>query len=75
MSNQFVDFKHIVHISTNITTSCEHCSTPIASENLADNVNHYMDKHGYKLLHVGGENDQDNEGKSIQHTVAVLGKR
>jgi hypothetical protein len=34
-----------------------------------------MDKHGYKLLHVGGENDQDNEGKSIQHTVAVLGKR
>ena len=30
--------------------------------------------HGWQLLHVGAVFDQDEEGKSISHTVAILGK-
>ena len=65
---------HVVHISTNIGTSCEHCSEWVGTDRFAALVNHYLEKHGYKLLHVGSESDLDAEGKPCYHTVAVLGK-
>ena len=65
---------HVVHISTNIGTSCEHCSERVGSDRFAESVNHYLEKHGYKLFHIGSECDLDAEGKPCHHTVAVLGK-
>jgi hypothetical protein len=65
--------RHVVHISTNVSTSCEHCDKSISSDFFDESVNHYIDKHGYKLLHVGQETTPDDQGKSWHSTVAVLG--
>ncbi len=59
--------KHVVQISTHVGTGCEHCNVSI--DDFADRINHYIEKHGYKLLHVGQET-----GANLQMTVAVLGK-
>lgn len=63
--------KTTVYISTGIAKSCEVCSLDIAYEDIADQINHYLD-HGYKRLHVGQETFEGAEG--LEHrTVAVLG--
>jgi hypothetical protein len=67
------DVKNIVHISTNIMTGCKHCSQTVGSDKFEESINHYIQVHGYKLLHVGQEHDTDMNGNSIHHTVAILG--
>jgi hypothetical protein len=63
----------IVHISTNISTGCEHCSFRIDGEQFAESVNHYIASHGYVLMHVGQETTEGSSG--LWHsTVAVLSK-
>jgi len=64
---------HIVHISNDEGKSCEHCSFGIGN-NLAKSVNHYINDHEYKLLHVGQETSRDMAGNPHQLTVAILGK-
>ena len=66
--------KHLVHISTNTGTGCEHCGTPVGLEHFAKSVNHYIEQHGYTLLHVGTETSHDMRGELCHSTVAVLGK-
>jgi hypothetical protein len=69
------DTKKIVHVRTNITRGCPECGgASIGGDDFEKSVNHLIQDHGYKLLHVGSERDDDQEGKSIHHTVAVLGK-
>lgn len=68
------DTKTIVHVSTNISRGCPECGHGIGGDKFEDSVNHLIQQHGYKLLHVGAERDDDQEGKTIHHTVAVLGK-
>jgi hypothetical protein len=63
---------HVVHISTNITTGCEHCTERIGGERFPESVNHYAEQHGYSLVHVGTETSRDTEGDLQHHTVAVL---
>jgi hypothetical protein len=68
--------RHIVHISTRVGTQCEHC-TPLVQVGLDDfakSVNHYIEKHGYTLLHVGTETSHDSDGKLWHSTIALLGK-
>ena len=65
---------HVVYVSTNIGTGCEHCRTSIGLEHFAESINHYIEQHGYKLLHVGTETSHDNDGKPWHISVAVLGK-
>ncbi len=72
--NYYEDVKHVVHVSTGIDTGCEHCVKEIGSEGFAKSVNHYIDKHSYKLLHVGSETVHDDTGKPWHTTVAILGK-
>lgn len=74
MSKIYKGISHVVHISTNISKSCEHCKEFIDSEELGTSINHYIDKHGYKLLHVGTETIHDMDGKPWHTTVAVVGK-
>ena len=77
-SNYFSGVKHVVHISTNIGKSCEHCSAHIGAtaddHELGESINHYIETHGYKLLHVGTETSHDANGNPWHSTVAVLGK-
>jgi len=75
-----MDIRHVVHISTNISARCEHCSKSVGGypgngeHSLAESINQYIEKHGYKLLHVGTETSHDREGNPWHSTVAVLGK-
>src|SRR5262245_48768545 len=68
--------KRTTHVSTNIYRGCEHCGESVGAMgngNIADSINHYIEKHGYYLLHVGTETSRDDEGNIWHHTVAVLG--
>ena len=74
MQNYYEGVKHVVNISTDIGTKCEHCDVGIGLENFAGSINHYIEKHGYKLLHVGTETHHDAESKPWHSTIALLGK-
>jgi hypothetical protein len=78
MTNQkpYEDISHTVYLSSNIGKACEHCGEYIGapSNDVAHGINHYISKHGYRLLHVGQEWSEDNQGKTIHHTVAIVGK-
>ena len=54
---------------------CPVCGASICvrGEQIDGAINHVL-THGWRLLHVGAEFGQDEEGKSISHTVAFLGK-
>jgi len=67
------DVKHVVEISTNIGTGCEHCDYLVGIENFADGINHYISEHGYHVLHVGTQSTPDSEGTTYHTTVALLG--
>jgi hypothetical protein len=64
----------IVHVSTNVSSGCLECGgAAVGQDRFAASVNHYLEEHGYVLLHVGQETDQDAEGRQIRSTVAVIG--
>ena len=68
------DVQHVVHISTNEKKACELCGHMLlAEDSLAGPVNHYLQEHGYKLLHVGSETSHGQSGPR-HSTVAVVGK-
>jgi len=74
MNNHYDGIEHIVHISTNIGTGCEHCQDQrIGVDDFADSVNHYIKAHGYRLLHTAAETSYDMDGKPWHSTVAVVG--
>jgi hypothetical protein len=73
-NNIYHNIKHIVSISSNVGTACEHCDFSIGLENFAESVNHYINKHGYTLLYVGGETSDSDSGVAWQGTVAIVGK-
>jgi hypothetical protein len=69
------DTAAVVHISTNVETGCTHCSEQIGGEDrFAESINHYIQAHGYKLLHVGQQTTPDYDGKPRHATAAVLGR-
>jgi len=73
--NYYKGVKHIVYISTDAGTWCEHCSgVNIGLDKFAESVNHYIENHGYKLLHVGQDAKESERGNPISDTIAVLGK-
>jgi hypothetical protein len=72
--NIYMGISHVVHISTNIEKPCEHCHFHLKSDKFAESINHYIEQHGYKLLHIGTETVQDYEGKLCHTSVAILGK-
>lgn len=72
--NFYQEVQRIVHISTSVGTGCQHCQFSIGLDNFAESINHYIEQHGYKLLHVGAETSHDIDGKPWHGTIAVLGK-
>jgi hypothetical protein len=72
--NYYENIEYFVYISTDIGTGCEHCDFRVGLENFAESIDHYIDKHNYKLLHVGTETHHNSEGKPWHSTVALLGK-
>jgi hypothetical protein len=72
------DIKQVVKISTDETLTsqkCVVCAIPVGLDRLEKSINHYIQEHGYKLLHVGTETAKSNEGNGLYYsTVAILGK-
>ena len=67
------DVTSTVQIHTNHGTfHCPDCGESVYVG--TDKAINHMLGHGYKLLHVGSEWGEDREGKSVSHTVALLGK-
>jgi hypothetical protein len=66
--------KRIVHVKSHIGVGCEHCLAMFDEDGFKNAVNHYIEKHGYTLFHVGTESEHDSEGRLFYYTVAVLGK-
>lgn len=68
---------HVLELRSNVTFKCE-CGYQLSPRDFGGNVNHFLQHHGYVLLHVGSETEavSDGEGGSRpQHiTVAMLGK-
>ncbi len=75
-NDTYEGISHVVKVSTDVIKGCEECSAVFGSTSdiIADSINHYIDEHGYKLLHVGQETTDDHAGKPWHTTVAVLGK-
>ncbi len=79
MANQtsYGNVKHVVYISTDISDLCNHCNYNIGSDGyrgFQNSINHYINDHGYQLLHVGSETGTDSNGNPFNSTVAVVGK-
>lgn len=70
----FEGIQNVVHVNNSVGESCKHCREFIGPDMFANSFNHYINSHGYRLLHVGTETSHDMDGKPWHSTVAVLGK-
>ena len=71
-SESLSDIQQVVQLSSSsIGVPCKHCG-PIRSNGFASEIDHYIQKHGYRLLHVGQQTEEGTDGP-WQTTVAVLG--
>lgn len=74
------DVKHVIELSSSITGGwngvCnEGCGAPRQRYDyscIEEQINHLIQAHGYKLLHVGQQTDTGGEGNYLS-TVAILG--
>ena len=65
---------HVVRINTNEPSRCEHCDFKIDSHNFAESINHYLEQHGYSVLHIGTESVMTDRDEPYHTSVAMLGK-
>jgi hypothetical protein len=71
----YVGIGHTVQINSNIGKSCEHCGHQVGfpEGDLGKDISHYVEKNGYRLLHIGTETDKGDAG--LEHyTIAIVGK-
>ncbi len=75
-TSEYERIKHVVHLSTHESIGCPHegCR-PKLGDDFDGWVNHFINDHGYVLLHVGSEACRGDDGKLWNGTVAVLGSR
>ena len=73
------DIRETFEIHTNTGSgTCPVCSKKlsmtITGQRIDGAINHVLQHDGWRLLHIGSEWDEDEEGKSVSHTVAFFGK-
>ena len=74
---KLADIRETFEIHTNFSpVTCPVCGEDIRDrgEIIDGAINHVLAHSGWRLLHVGAEWAADRDGKSISHTVAILGK-
>jgi len=68
--------KRTVEVSGNIGRPCEHCNELVGvwkdDQDITKSINHYIEAHGYRLLHVGQQTTHGDKG-DWHFTVAILG--
>lgn len=68
-----------VQIFSQIGCGCDHSGESIGGAFSGDDgaidgsINHDVEAHGYRLLHVGTQTTRDNDGNVWHNTVALLG--
>jgi hypothetical protein len=67
--------ERVFNISTDVSERCEHCEQMAGGSLFAESIYHYIEDHGYRLLHVGEETTRDTDGTPWNMTVAVLGRK
>jgi hypothetical protein len=74
MANESLsDIKDVVTVTSSILGEpCKHCG-PFGAEGFAALITHYIQEHGYRLIHVGQQTEEGSDGP-WQATVAVLGR-
>lgn len=72
-SNLYDGITNTVQVLSDEVKMCEHCSESVGGEDVAKSINHYINDHGYKLIHVGQQTGVGQDG-SFQMTTALLGK-
>lgn len=72
--NYYKGIKHVVTISTDESLTCDECKSELERNNVSGALNHYIEQHGYKILHIGQQTSKDNEGHIFHLTVALVGK-
>jgi hypothetical protein len=66
--------KHVVHMTSGSDQGCPHCPGEAPpSKDWRAAVEHCIQRHGYRLLHVGTETTTAADGSLRHATVAVLG--
>ena len=71
---QIGSVKNVIYVSSDISQSCPLCRQMLKAEEVGDSINHILQAHDYKLLHVGTETTDGSDGKPWHKTVAVLGQ-
>jgi len=72
--NQYAGLGSVVKLDTNISKACLHCPGEFFDGEDIDNaINHYVQKHHYRVLHVGTETSHGQDGKPWHNTVAIVG--
>ena len=70
---ELADIRETFEIHTCFSpVTCPVCGERLSNEQIDGAINHVL-THGWRLLHVGAEWGEDSDGKSISHTVAILG--
>lgn len=70
---EFIDAKHVIKLSTNVSFGCPFCGKWFEAEDIDKGINHYLQEHNAKLLHVGAEAFVDEDGHTAHQTVALIG--
>lgn len=73
-SSEYAGIKKVVQVSSGSLEACMVCGDSLnATEDFSGAVNHYLDIHGYRLLHMGQQTSRADEGLRTD-TVAILGQ-
>lgn len=78
--------QHVVRIaSDDVVLCCEHCDIDVSIKEIGDPedelahdqmmphaINHYVEKHGYKLIHLGQETTHTPKGEIWHRSVAYV---
>jgi hypothetical protein len=75
------DIKHVIQITSGCQSGCEHCNDGIErngnlgvhGDYFVNAINHYVQKHNYKILHIGQYTDTEVDDGLWHGTTAILG--
>jgi hypothetical protein len=66
--------RYVVRVTSDVSTACKECGALVTgTADFTDTVNHYLEEHKYRLLHVGSEAATDYNGERCHITVAIAG--
>lgn len=76
--SDFDDIKHLIGLSSDAHVPCQECDQLRSGDDfsvatLVMAANHYVNEHGYRILHIGEETATDHRGRHQHNTVIVLG--